>query len=328
MHLDDIADMRALRPWVALSVTMERRAIRLGKLLAGELFIHRERVRHAAALLQVIADEYFREQPSLTRDLVWAVSEFEEMERCEVAGAAVFVAFAEGHARDDSLVQTVTNSLLDQLALICQHAIEAMPNSSLQLPFEQESRRGPADAHPNTDSQRSDQMLAESSGTSGASRAELGTVNAAADDRLDRGLALLKAAAVKGRVNVSPRGAPPFVIEVPDANVSCSRSYRGTLKVEGHVDGLRWHNLAFSVHGAPLSNPDGSDDLNSGKRFFSGKVDARIFLKLLPHFVGRSVCVFELHEFVDPLAIPGKGFSYEMCAFEFVRKPDTGLFAE
>src|SRR6266849_5720998 len=199
MHLDDIADMRALRPWVALSVTMERRAIRLGKLLAGELFIHRERVRHAAALLQVIAEEYFRERPSLTRDLVWAVSEFEELEHCEVAGAAVFVAFAEGHARDDSLVQTVTNSLLDQLALIYQHAIEAMPSASLQLPFEQESQRGPADSHPNTDSQRSAQMLAESSGTPGASRAELGTVNAAADDRLDRGLALLKAAAVKGR---------------------------------------------------------------------------------------------------------------------------------
>ena len=65
MYVDDIADMRALRPWVALSVTMERRAIRLGKLFAGELFIHRERVRHAAALLQVIAAEYFRERPSL-----------------------------------------------------------------------------------------------------------------------------------------------------------------------------------------------------------------------------------------------------------------------
>ena len=32
MYVDDIADMRSLRPWVALSVTMERRAIRLGKL--------------------------------------------------------------------------------------------------------------------------------------------------------------------------------------------------------------------------------------------------------------------------------------------------------
>jgi hypothetical protein len=62
-------------------------------LAAGELFIHRERVRHAAALLQIIAEEYFRERPSLTRDLVWAVSEFEELEHCEVAGAAVFVAF-------------------------------------------------------------------------------------------------------------------------------------------------------------------------------------------------------------------------------------------
>jgi hypothetical protein len=328
MHLENIADMRALRPWVALSVTMERRAIRLGKLLAGELFIHRERVRHAAALLRVIADEYFREQPSLTRDLVWAVSAFEELERCEVAGAALFVAFAEGRAKDDDLVTTVTNSLLDQLALICQHAIEAMPNASLQLPFEQESQRGPVDSHPNTDSQRSAQMLAESSGTSGASRAELGTVNAAADDRLDRGLALLTAAAVKGRVNVCPRGAAPFVIEVPDASVSRSPSYRGTLKVEGHVDGLRWHNLAFSVHGAPLHNPDAANDENSGKRFFSGKVNARIFLKLLPHFVDRSVCVFELHEFVDPLGIPGKGSTYEMSSFEFVRKPDTGLFAQ
>ena len=86
--------------------------------------------------------------------MVWAVSEFEETERCEVAGAAVFVAFAEGHAKDDDLVQTVTNSLLDQLALIYQHAIETMPNASLQLPFEQESRSGPADAEPNTDPQR------------------------------------------------------------------------------------------------------------------------------------------------------------------------------
>jgi hypothetical protein len=112
------------------------------------------------------------------------------------------------------------------------------------------------------------------------------------------------------------------------SDAGIGRSYRGTLKVEGDVDGLRRHNLAFSVHGAPLPNSGGSDDLNSAKRFFSGKVDARIFLKLLAHFVDRSICVFELHEFVDPLAIPGKGCSYEMCAFEFVRKPDPGLFAE
>src|SRR5438093_2304933 len=118
MYVDDIADMRPLRPWVALSVTMQRRAIRLGKLLAGELFLHRERVRHAVALLQVITEAYFRERPSLARDLVWAVSEFEETERCEVAGAAVFIAFAEGRAKNDDLVKTVTASLLDQLALI------------------------------------------------------------------------------------------------------------------------------------------------------------------------------------------------------------------
>jgi hypothetical protein len=328
MYVDDIADMRTLRPWVALSVTMERRAIRLGKLLAGELFIHRERVRHAAALLRVIADEYFREQPSLTRDLVWAVSEFEETERCEVAGAAVFVAFAEGRAKNEDLVKTLTSSLLDQLALICQHAIEAMPNASLQLPFEQESQRRLADAHPNTGLHTTPTMSNHCSATTGADRPEVGTIDAAANDPRDRGLALLHAAAVKGRVNVCPRGAAPFVIEVPDANVSRSRSYRGTLKVEGQVDGLRWHSLAFSVHGAPLPNPGGSDDLNSGKRFFSGKVDARIFLKLLAHFIDRSVCVFELHEFVDPLGIPGKGSTYEMSSFEFVRKPDTGLFVE
>jgi hypothetical protein len=259
---------------------------------------------------------------------VWAVSEFEELEHCEVAGAAVFVAFAEGHARDDSLVQTVTNSLLDQLALIYQHAIEAMPNASLQLPFERESQRGLAGSHPRTEPHRLAQMLDESSRAAGADRPEVGTIDATADDPRDRGLALLHAVAVKGRVNVCPRGAPPFAIEVPDANVSRSRSYRGTLKVEGHVDGLRWHNLAFSVHGAPLPNPGGSDDLNSGKRFFSGKVDARIFLKLLPHFIDRSICVFESHEFVDPLGIPGKGSTYEMRSFEFVRKPDTGLFVE
>ncbi len=118
------------------------------------------------------------------------------------------------------------------------------------------------------------------------------------------------------------------MIEIPDAHVSRSRSYRATLKVEGHVDGLRWHNLAFSVHGELLARPEAASDEGSGKRFFSGKVDAKIFLKLLPHFVERSICVFELHEFVDPLAIPGKGSSYEMCAFEFVRKADAGLFAE
>jgi hypothetical protein len=63
-----------------------------------------------------------------------------------------------------------------------------------------------------------------------------------------------------------------------------------------------------------------------GERFFSGKVDARIFLKLLPHFIDRSICVFELHEFVDPLGLPGKGSTDEMSSFEFVRMPDTGLF--
>jgi hypothetical protein len=52
----------------------------------------------------------------------------------------------------------------------------------------------------------------------------------------------------------------------------------------------------------------------------------KIFLKLLPHFIDRSICVFELHEFVDPLGPPGKGSTYEMSSFEFVRMPDTGLF--
>ena len=33
MYVEDIADMRALRPWVALSVTTERRAFRLGQAL-------------------------------------------------------------------------------------------------------------------------------------------------------------------------------------------------------------------------------------------------------------------------------------------------------
>jgi len=60
MYVEDIADIRALRPWVALSVTMERHAIRLGKLFAGELFVHRERARHAAALLQTVAEAYFQ----------------------------------------------------------------------------------------------------------------------------------------------------------------------------------------------------------------------------------------------------------------------------
>jgi hypothetical protein len=320
----DIADMRP-RPWVALShhgTSGHSRASLAGELSSTANGSPRRSTspghRH----------EYFRERQSLTRDLLWAVSEFEELEHCEVAGAAVFVAFAEGHARDDSLVQTVTNSLLDQLALIYQHAIEAMPNASLQLPFEHESQRGPADAHPNTGLHTTPRCLTKAHEQQAPDRPETGPIDAAADDPRDRGLALLHAAAVKGRANVCPRGAAPFVIEVPDANVSRSRSYRGTLKVEGHVDGLRWHNLAFSVHGAPVPNAGGSDDLNSGKRFFSGKVDARIFLKLLPHFIDRSICVFELHEFVDPLGIPGKGSTYEMSSFEFVRKPDTGLFVE
>jgi len=328
MYVDDIANMRALRPWVALSVTMERRAIRLGKLFAGELFIHRERARHAAALLQAIAEEYFRERPSFRRNLVWAVSEFEETERCEVAGAALFVAFAEGCAKDDDLVKTLTASLLDQLALILQHA-EAMSNASLGLPFPQESGHGlAADSHPSTDLHTTLAMSNECTKNTGPDRPQNGPFDAATDGPRSRGFALLNAAAVRGRLSICARGASPLVIKVPDADVSPSRSYSGTLKVEGHVDGLRWHNLAFSVHGAPLARPDAARDEGSGKRFFSGKVDAKIFLKLLPHFVERSICVFELHEFVDPLGIPGKGSTYEMSSFEFVRKPDTGLFAE
>ena len=299
-----------------------------GKLLAGELFIHRERVRHAAALLQVIAEEYFRERPSLARDLVWAVSEFEETERCEVAGAAVFVAFAEGCAKDDDLVKTVTASLLDQLALIHQHA-ETMSSANLRLPFPQESGRGlAADSHPNSDLHTTVAMSDKFSTNTDAVRPQARTIDAAADGPRSRGFALLNAAAVRGRLSICARGAPPFVIEIADANVSRSRSYRGTLKVEGHVDGLRWHNLAFSVHGAPIARHDAANDESSGKRFFSGKVHAKIFLKLLPHFVDRSVCVFELHEFVDPLGLPGKGSTYEMNSFEFVRKPHSGLFAE
>jgi hypothetical protein len=82
------------------------------------------------------------------------------------------------------------------------------------------------------------------------------------------------------------------------------------------------------VHGAPLDSPETANDEGSGQRFFNGKVDASMFAKLLPHFVDRSVCIFELHEFVDPLAVPRKGSTYEMSSFEFVRKADAGLFAE
>jgi hypothetical protein len=327
MSVDDIAEMRALRPWVALSVTMERRAIRLGKLFAGQLFIHRERARHAAALLQAVAEEYFRKRPSLDHRFVWAVSEFEETEHCEVAGAALFVAFAEGHAKDDDLVKALTASLLDQLALIHQHA-EAMSSASLRLPFQASGHGVAADSHPNADPHTTLAMSDQCPTNTGADRPLTGPIDAAADGPRSRGFALLNAAAVKGRLKICARGASPFVIEIPDANVSRNRSYRGTLKVEGHVDGLRWHNLAFSVHGAPLARTDGANDEGSGKRFFSGKVDAKIFLKLLPHFVERSICVFELREFVDTLAVPGKGSTYEMSSFEFVRRPDTGLFAD
>ena len=89
MYVEDIADIRPLRPWVALSVTMERRAIRLGKLFAGELFVHRERARHAAALLHTVAEEYFQQRPALDRDLVWAVSEFEETEISVIISALI-----------------------------------------------------------------------------------------------------------------------------------------------------------------------------------------------------------------------------------------------
>ena len=151
------------------------------------------------------------------------------------------------------LVKTVTNSLLDQLALIHQNAIEAMPNASLRLPFEQESQRGLGGC---PSEHRISTATPAMSDKCSATQARIVPDRANRRGRRrssNRGFALLNAAAVKGRVNVCPRGAPPFVIEVPDANVSRSRSYRGTLKVEGHVDGLRWHNLAFSVHGAPLA---------------------------------------------------------------------------
>jgi hypothetical protein len=77
----------------------------------------------------------------LDRNLVWAISEFEETERCEVAGAAPFLAFAEGCAKDDDVVKMLPASLLDQLALIHQHA-GAMSNANLRLPFPQESGGG------------------------------------------------------------------------------------------------------------------------------------------------------------------------------------------
>ena len=203
-------------------------------------------------MLQAIAEEYFRERPSLDRNLVWAVSEFEETEHCEVAGAALFVAFAEGCAKDDDLVKTVTASLLDQLALIHQHA-DAMSSANLRLRFQQESGHGlAADAHPNTDLHTTLAMSDKCPTNTGADRPQTGPIDAAAEGPRSRGFALLNAAAVKGRLNICARGAPPFVIEIPDANLSRSRSYRGTLKVEGLVDGLRWHNLAFSVHGAPF----------------------------------------------------------------------------
>jgi len=327
MYVEDIADIRALRPWIALSVTMERRAIRLGKLFAGELFVHRERARHAAALLHAIAEDYFRQRPSFDRDLVWTVSEFEETQRCEIAGAALFIAFAEGRAKDDDLVETVTTSLLDQLALIHRHG-QAMSNTNLELGLERELQRGLADSPAGSGPQAAPTISAKRSAPADTERPGDKPIGTPADAPRSRGFALLNAAALKGRLNICARGAPPFVIEVADARLSRDRSYRRTLKLERQVDGLRWHSLAFSVHGAPLTPPDAANDEGSGQRFFSGKVDARMFAKLLPHFVDRSFCIFELHEFIDPLAVPGKGSTYEMNSFEFIRKADTGLFAE
>ena len=61
---------------------------------------------HAAALLP---DHCRRVFPEAGRAwiviLVWAVGGLEESEHCEVAGAALFVAFAEGCANDDDLPQ-------------------------------------------------------------------------------------------------------------------------------------------------------------------------------------------------------------------------------
>jgi len=328
VYVDDIADIRALRPSVALSITIERRAIRLGNLLAGELFIQREKVRHAVALLQVVAENHFRGRPHLDHDLAWTVSEFEETQRCEVAGAAVFVAFASGRAKDDGLIKTVTGALVDELALIHQHAIETVPNSSLQLqladPSPSMAARPSLGVNPDTTAG------AKERGSEIADSAQPGreTNDTASTERRHRGLGLLQAAAINGQVRICPRGAAPFVIELPGGNVSRNRSYRGSVRVEGHVDGLRWHNLSFSVHGVPLPAAEGSGNEGSGKRFFNGKVDAKTFLTLLPRLVDRSICLFVLHEFVDPVGGPGKGSSFELSSFEFVRKPDFGLFAE
>jgi len=168
---------------MALSVPMERRAIRLGKLLAGELFLHRERVRHAVGLLRVIGDEYFRERPDVDRDLVWAVSEFEETERCEVAGAAVFIAFAQDRAKDDNLERTVTNALLDQLALIYEHGVDALPNANLHLPFARTTHGVPAGSHSRSgadDAATTDQC---GSGTNETGEPAATISNAAATDR-------------------------------------------------------------------------------------------------------------------------------------------------
>jgi len=263
----------------------------------------------------------------LDRDLVWVVSEFEETDRCEVAGAALFVAFAEGRAKDDELVKTVTAALLDQLALIHRHG-KALSNANLELSLGRELYRGLADCHATRDPETARSMSEERSATADAKRPRDRSIDAAADAARSRGFALLSAAAVKGQLNICVCGAPPFIIEVPDASGPRNRPYHRTFKVEGHVDGLRWHSLGFCVHGAPLDRPETGNDEGSGQRFFNGKVDARLFAKLLPHFVDRSVCIFELHEFVDPLAVPGKGSTYEMSSFEFVRKPDTGLFAD
>lgn len=298
MKADDIADLRPLNPCPALRLPTERRVVRLNKMVAGDIGLPRERVRCALSLLTYLGNGYFEENPELNHDLRWIACAYEQTDRCERAGSALFIAYANGRAMSETLKKKVAIGLVDQVAAIYQHALETFPGATLPLPL------GPA-----------------------AARNAAGIDGATVHDERDRGVALLISAALHGTLTVWPYGEKPWNIDLPNAQAVRGRSFNGSVQVEGNVDGLHWHDLWFSVHGLPVTERTAISDV-SGKRFFPGRVGAEIYHKLLIHFMQRDICLFELYEFVDPALGPGKNSTHEIASFRFLRKADAGLFSE